>query len=95
MSLMQPFSFVPILTVTSLTVFYNYISDSSNVSKATPNGVNYAGSISEDSNTQDSISGLPMSYIGPGRPRKKGQRGRPPIYEQTPACKRHKLREVA
>ena len=54
----------------------------------------YTGSISEDSNTQDSIPGATLWYPTPGRPRKKGQRGRPPMYEQTPARKRHKLREV-
>lgn len=66
-------------------------SDSSNLSRPTHNGFSYAGSISEDSNTQDSVQGMSIRQ-GPGRPRKKG-RGRPPIYEQTPVRKRHKLRE--
>ncbi|VDI73654.1 Hypothetical predicted protein [Mytilus galloprovincialis] len=68
-------------------------SDSSNLSRPTANGIAYTGSISEDSNTQDSIPGATLWYPTPGRPRKKGQRGRPPMYEQTPARKRHKLRE--
>ncbi|CAC5394289.1 unnamed protein product [Mytilus coruscus] len=68
-------------------------SDSSNLSRPTANGMAYTGSISEDSNTQDSIPGASVWYPTPGRPRKKGQRGRPPMYEQTPARKRHKLRE--
>ena len=72
----------------------NYFLDSSVVNKSTPNGMSYAGSISEDSNTQDSVPGIRLSYTGVGRPRKKGQRGRPPVYEQTAARKRHKLREV-